>query len=164
MVIRLLEMPKELFNVDEREDVARILFEPSMVAGDRVTAGAFALTILASGDEEEYLSVWRTKIKTPTRDNVKIKPREEGDTLFGYARLAVSTIHRQDVAKCKARVKRDSPKHDAYHVGVYYYLNSKQIIGKHLPKELLLLLSRIAKNAIVYKFPPIEVSEEKNTN
>lgn len=156
-------MPKELFDVDEAEDVARILFTPSMVKGDRVTAGAFALTILASGDEEEYLSVWRTKFRIPTRDNVKFKPREKEDSLFGYAQLSVSTIHKQDVANCKAIVKRDSPKENAYHVGVYYTLNEIQIVGKHMPKELLLLLSRISKNATTHPFPPIDVSEIKST-
>lgn len=148
-------MPKKLFDVDETEEVARILFAPSMVKGDRVTAGAFALTILASGDEEEYLSVWRTKFRIPTRDNVKFKPREKGDSLFGYAQLLVSTIHKQDIANCQARVKRDSPNQNAYHVGVYYTLNSKLIVGKHMPKELLLLLGRISKNATTHKFPSI---------
>ncbi len=147
---------KELFDVDEAEDVARILFAPSMVKGDRVTASAFALTILASGDEEEYLSVWRTKYRIPTRENVSFKPRKEGDSLFGYAKLSVSTIHKQDIANCKARVKRQSPKPSAYHVGVFYTLDSKQIVGVQMPKELILLLSRLSVNATTHPFPPID--------
>lgn len=152
------DMPKRLFDVDESEDVARIIFAPSMVKDDRVTINAFALTILPSGDEEEYLSVWRTKYRIPSRENVNFKPRTEGDNLYGYAKLSVSTIHQQDIANCKARVKRQSVKQDAYHVGIYYTLNSELIIGKYMPKELLLLLGRISKNATTHPFPPLNTT------
>lgn len=149
-------MPEELFDVDETEEVARILFAPSMVKGGRVTAMAFALTILASGDDEEYLSVWRIKIRVPNRENANFPPREKNDTLYGYAVLTVAMIHKQDIANFTARVKRKSRNPNTHHVGIYYTLNSKQIIGKHMPPGLLLLLGRIAKNAVPHPFPQID--------
>lgn len=150
------DMPENLYDVDETEEVARILFAPSMVKEGRVTAMAFALTILASGKDEEYLSVWRKKIRIPNRENVTFPPREKGDSLYGYALLTVSVIHKQDIANCAARVKRKSRNKNTHHVGIYYTLNSKQIVGKHMPPGLLLLLSRISKIATPYPFPPID--------
>lgn len=145
-----------LYEVDASEDVARVIFSPSMVIDDRVASTAFELTVLQSGKEEDYLSVWRTLYRVPTRDNTKkLRARKPEDKVFGYAKLGVRTVHSQDFDDCTARVKRKSKDEKAYHVGIYYTVGTTQIKGEHKPMKLLLLLSKLACHAYTYPFPPM---------
>lgn len=147
-------MARVLYDVDETEEVARILFSPSMVSEGRISRSAFFLERLDSGDWEDYLSVWRTLYKIPSRDNVKFPPRKTGDDLYGYASLKVSTIHAQNILGCKAIVRRMSKNERHYHVGIFYQLFEKPIIGKCDSPHFMALTMALANNAVLSVFPP----------
>lgn len=158
MVI-LVNMTK-LVNIDEAEEVARIIFSPSMVEGDRVSRNAFLLCVLKSGQKEDYLSVWRTKHRTPTRENVNFSPRNADDEVFGYATLYVEAIHNLEILGCKACVKGKSicingefKPCEHHHVGVYYTLSTDPIIGECDDPAFMAFTMELANQAITHKFP-----------
>lgn len=145
-------MAAPLYDVNESEEVARILFSPTMVSEGRISRNAFFLEKLKSGKWEPYLSVWRTKFRVPSEDNVKFPPRTPGDELYGYATLTVATIHAQDLTDCKARVKRNVKDCNYYHVGVYYTLNDMPIVGECDEPEFMALTKALANNATLHMF------------
>lgn len=148
-------MARILYDIDESEEVARILFSPTMVQEGRISRNAFFLEQLHNGRWETYLSVWRTLHKIPTRENVTFPPRTPGDEVFGYATLNVGTIHSQDRMNCTARVKRNVPKEDHYHVGIYYELAQQPIVGQCDAVSFIALTMALANHAILVPFPPL---------
>lgn len=151
-------MARKLYDVDESEEVARILFSPSMVNEERISRNAFFLELLNSGEWEDYLSVWRTLYRVPTRKNVNFPPRTLGDEVYGYATLKVGTIHAQDVLDCTARVKRMTKKEDHYHVGIFYELSARPIVGKCDSPSFMALTMALANKSALNIFPPEENS------
>lgn len=147
-------MERKLYDVAETEEVARILFSPSMVNEGRISRNAFFLEFLKSGEWEDYLSVWRTLYRIPTRENVNFPPRTLGDKVYGYAALTVSTIHAQDVLDCTARVKRMTKKKNHYHVGIFYELSAKPIVGKCDSSSFMALTMALANKSTLNIFPP----------
>lgn len=151
-------MASDLYEVDEIEEIARILFEPSMVErDDRISHNAFFLERMNSGDWEKYLSVWRTLYRVPTRDNAKtIKARRPGDKLYGYGTLSVRVVHSAGIGlDAEARVYRESKNPKAYHVGIFYTLDQKPIKGECDDPDFLELTMNLAAETFFHKFPPI---------
>lgn len=152
-------MASKRYSVDDSEEIARILFEPSMIEGDdRISRNAFFLERLESGDWEDYLSVWRTLYREPTRENAKhIKPRKQLDKLYGYGTLNVKTVHSAgDGLRAEAKVYRTNKNPKAYHVGIYYTLNQIPVKGECDDIDFLELTMTLANEAVFFKFPPIE--------
>jgi hypothetical protein len=145
-------MSRKRYAVDESEEVARILFSPSMVVEDRISRNAFFLERLKSGAWEDYLSVWRTLYKMPSKNNVAIPPRTEGDSVYGFASLTVATIHAQDCLNCSARVYRMSKEERHFHVGVFYELLGNPIVGKCDAPAFMALTMALANEAKLNKF------------
>lgn len=150
-----VDMVQIFYDVDESEEVARILFSPSMVCGERISRNAFFLERLKSGVWEKYLSVWRTLYKIPTRENVTFSPRIAGDEVYGYATLIVGTIHSQNILDCMARVRRNVKNEKHYHVGVYYELSSQPVVGECDDPSFMALTMALANKAILVPFPPL---------
>lgn len=107
----------KLIDVDEAEMVARLICEPSMIDEGELSATAFMLVILDSGDPEGYLSVWRLLLKIPTPDNVPKKARKPGDKFAGYATLQVSDINatRHEQISARTYVKKKTNHHAEVH-------------------------------------------------
>ena len=64
-------------NIMEEEDVARIIFSPSMIMNGNVSPSAFFMDELPRGPER-YVSVWRAFYRTPTMENVTFGARKGG--------------------------------------------------------------------------------------
>jgi hypothetical protein len=148
-------MARQLYEVPESEEVARILFSPSMVSEGRISRNAFFLERLSSGRWEDYLSVWRTLYKLPSRENVTFPPRKAGDEAYGYATLTVATIHAQDIFDCTARVKNLVKDATHYHVGIFYQLSAKPVVGQCDDPAFMALTMALANRATLHIFPPI---------
>ena len=130
--------------VADEEQIARIIFSPSMVNGDDVAPSAFFLVNLKNNRTEDYLSVWRLAIKVQSRENITFKPRKQGDTLFGYAGLSVEVCHTTNVASYKGTVKINSLSPNPYHAGIYYTNGNKAILGECYEPEFIMLASMLA--------------------
>ena len=143
-----------MFPIDCSEEVARILYAPSMFHDGQLSMEAFRLTIKKDGKDEGYVSVWRTAKRSPKkRKKAKkyTKPRVEGDELVGFATLFVKQIEALEEGSCKSKVWSEKNDPDYYHVGIYYYLNEEQIKGLNDDPDYLLLtkeLSLIARPTI----------------
>lgn len=152
-------MASEMFVVDDSEEIARVIFEPSMVDGeDRISRNAFFLERLQSGDWESYLSVWRTLYRVPTWENTeKINARTPGDKRYGYGTLNVGVVHSScENLEAKAKVWREKKNPKAHHVGIYYYLKGEPIKGFCDDLDFLELTMTLAAEAVLFKFPPIQ--------
>lgn len=149
----------ERYDVDDSEEIARILFTPSMIdGGDRISRNAFFLERLPSGKWESYLSVWRTLYKRPSRENASfIKPRKPADKLFGYGTLSVGFVHSSDKGlDASAKVYRTKSNPEEHHIGIFYTLNDLPIKGSCDDLDFLELTTILATEAILHKFPPID--------
>ena len=158
-------MASKRYDVDENEEIARILFEPSMIEDDdRISRNAFFLERLPSGKWEKYLSVWRTRYKVPTRENAKdIKPRKPLDKLFGYGTLNVGFVHFACIdLSVTAKVWRTKPNEEEHHVGIFYTLKEEPIIGESDNPDFIELTMILADEAVLFKFPPADTNVIKD--
>lgn len=149
-------MAVKLYDVDDTEEVARVLFSPTMANEGRISRNAFFLEKLKSGKWESYLSVWRTKFRIPSKENVTFPPRNPDDELYGYATIMVETIHNQDILGCIARVKGNSKDCNHYHVGIYYTLNAEPVVGECDDPGFMALTKALANNATLHIFRKLE--------
>lgn len=136
---------KKLILVANEENVARIIYTPSMIFEGELSHTAFLLVTLPSGSPESYLSVWRTKIKTPTRKNVKFPPRKANDILHGFAELNVKNIHTTKHENISSRTMVKGKNN--YHAGIYLYSGITPIIGESIDPDLMIYASLLAKQA-----------------
>lgn len=128
-----------LIQVDDDEHVARIIFSPSMVVDGELTFTAFCLVKLASGTPEDYLSVWRTKLKTPAKDNVTFRPRKPEDSLYGYADLHVKKCHEISHEGYSGLVRVKSKDH--FHAGIYYTKDGTPVVGECYDPDFMIFAS-----------------------
>lgn len=138
----MTQSSSNLVQVDDDEHVARIIFSPSMVADGDLTFAAFCLVRLESGTSEDYLSVWRTKLKTPTKDNVTFKPRKTGDSLYGYADLHVKRCHAINHEGYSGLVRVKSKNH--FHAGIYYTKGESTVVGECYDPDFMIFASLLA--------------------
>lgn len=84
--------------VADYEQLARIIFSPSMVLGEVVAPSAFNLVRLKSGTDEDYVSVNRMDYWEPSYENCrKYRPRIEGDRIAGYAKLTAGDVRQSSI-------------------------------------------------------------------
>ncbi len=101
------------------EDIARILFSPSMLEDGRIAPSAFFLCDLPNGPES-YISVWRSTYQRPSPENVTFKARKAGDSLAGYALISVSdclaTCHGDYTTEVRPHPNPKLPVHAGIHI------------------------------------------------
>ena len=79
--------------VADYEQLARIIFSPSMVLGEVVAPSAFNLVRLKSGTDEDYVSVNRMDYWEPSYENCrKYRPRIEGLQLAMYGKVLLKIL------------------------------------------------------------------------
>ncbi len=140
-----------LQTIDGEEEIARIIFSPSMVVGGNVAPSAFFLVKLRGDKPEGYLSVWRLALKVPNRENVKFPPRIQGDTLYGYAELNVCDCHNAAVGECRCAVKVNLKSPNQYHAGIYYTKGNERIVGECYDPAFVLFASVLAGQSVLVK-------------
>lgn len=145
------------YDVDESEEIARILFSPSMMEGDRISRNAYFLECLPSGKWESYLSVWRTRYKVPSRENATfIRPRKPADRLCGYGTIHVGNVNFSgEGLDASAKVYRTNPNPQEFHVGIFYTLKDMPIKGECDDLDFLELTMILADRTELFRFPPI---------
>ena len=133
------------------EDIARILFSPSMLENDRIAPSAFFLCDLPGGPES-YISVWRSTYLCPSPENVTFKARKAGDSLAGYALISVSdclaTCHRDYTTEVRPH---PSPKFPA-HAGIHVSKGAIPVIGACYEPGYVMLATMIAHKCSLVLF------------
>lgn len=88
--VQAMSLPRR---VDDSEQLARVIFSPSMESGGIVNYAAYTLTLA----DEQGVSMWRLIEDAPTRETTRhMHPRVEGDEITGYGEISATD--------CKAAV------------------------------------------------------------
>lgn len=131
--------------VNNDEELARVMFSPSMLHGNEVSPSAFNMTHLPNGDET-YVSVNRLKYGPVTKESViKIKPRNQGDEVCGYAQINTGKIRSVKTDKITIDVKPRPSKYNKSHAGIFYTQDNKLIKGICESIDFLQVTTMLAK-------------------
>ena len=124
--------------IEDKEDVARLLFSPIFICDGILSQKAFTLET-----GETYISVLRPAISSFTKDIDGII--HEGSTLYGYALLNVGEIRKVNLASTPT-IKFDVLPRNAgkrkSHAGIYTSIEDKRIKGG-TPASSALMLARM---------------------
>ncbi|MCF0186284.1 MAG: hypothetical protein HUJ98_07345 [Bacteroidaceae bacterium] len=112
--------------IADEEQIARILFAPSMILNGRVSPTAFNLDNLEHGPEK-YVSVWRINLQVPTPGNVTFPPRKAGDCLIGYAELNTGACRQISFEDWAVEIHQRGK--NLFHAGIEYSQGAKKIKG-----------------------------------
>lgn len=111
--------------LDNRENVARAIFEPKMVYQGRLLAPAFELR---PSIREDYLSVVRLSVEGWKDDIFKI-PQHKNRRLYGYAELNVGDIRAINLNLVKYDVREVDTTRLASHAGIFITVNGEPLVG-----------------------------------
>lgn len=139
--------PQLSLEITDKEQVARVLFAPSYISEGRVSPTAFRWYRL-NNKPETYISVLRDNGEDIDAQSAKIRPREKGDSRYGYSWLKVKDIRSISgiVDNSTIDVKSYPTKKLPNHAGIEVYINGTlvnadtptcseiSIIQKHLAK------------------------------
>lgn len=137
--------------IAETEELARIIFSPSMVEDGQVSPSAFFMENLRNGPET-YISVWRSCYITPSPENITIKPRQKGDSLVGYAVISVSDCCNICYEDYEMYVKPYPSNRNPAHAGIHVNKGTEMIKGNCLDPSYLILAMMIAQKCSFVKF------------
>lgn len=139
--------------VADYEQLARIIFSPSMVLGEVVAPSAFNLVRLKSGTDEDYVSVNRMDYWEPSYENCrKYRPRIEGDRIAGYAKLTAGDVRQSSIEDITTEVTAYPSKSNPFHAGISYTAGSELIKGHCESPEFLMVTSMLASQSIFVPF------------
>ena len=130
-------MEKTINEINDEEQVARILFSPSHIYEGRVSPKAFKLEMLKSG-AEDYISVLRNKADELDDISSIFRPRSEGDTRFGYTVLNVSDVRDLDkeFANREVSILPKPSKRLPLHAGIFLSLDGKVQTAKDISPDI----------------------------
>lgn len=138
-------------NIMEEEDVARIIFSPSMIMNGNVSPSAFFMDELPRGPER-YVSVWRAFYRTPTMENVTFGARKGGDSLAGYAIIGVWVCHSTCYEDYKTQIKPHPSKSNPAHAGIHVTKGAETIKGQCYDPGYLMLATMLAGKCTLVTF------------
>lgn len=136
-------MPTDV--VEDGEQIARIIFSPSMIDGDEIAPSAFNLETLKSGTSESYVSVDRMTYRKPLRQYFPFAPRHIGDSMSGYAWMLAREARSASLEGISIDVTPHPSHNNPYHAGISYEQNGKLIKGEYESAVFLAVTSRLAK-------------------
>ncbi len=126
-MLHIQPIPKQ---ISPLESLARYLYTPSMVIGDRIINTAFELSDLPSGPETS-LSVTRLDYCKSISLGDLPKARISGDKPVGYAQnLWEDWIDCQNDS-VSVNIKSAPSKSNPAHAGIKYYFKGERITGRH---------------------------------
>ena len=144
----LINVP-DVFEPDE--NIARIIFSPSMIENNQVAPSAFFMDNLQSGPEG-YISVWRSNYQTPSPENISFGSRVKGDSLAGYASMTVELCQSTRFENYETFVRPHKSKKNPVHAGIHINRGSEVIKGHCYEPEYLMLATLLAKNCTLTIF------------
>lgn len=140
----------EKIPVTNEENVARIIFSPSYLDGEKVSPTAFRWEYLHSGSAEDYISVLREDKRYNFEEESRtFKNRTEGDTRWGYALLNVGDIRNlnQDIEGMDMAIDvlpQPSQKR-MNHAGIFVHLHDNLVTAATpLTGEIMFIQKRLA--------------------
>lgn len=139
--------------VADEEQLARIIFSPSMIFEGAVAPAAFNLVRLKSGTDEDYVSVNRMDYWKPSYENCqKYRPRTVSDHIAGYAQLTAGDVRQSSTEEITTEVTSHPSKSNPFHAGISYTSGAELIKGHCERPEFLMVTSSLAVRSIFVSF------------
>lgn len=138
-------------DIAAEEEVARIIFSPSMIMDGKVAPSAFFMDELKSGPES-YVSVWRSNYRIPSPENIFFKARKQDDKLAGYATIGVSKCHAISYENYNTQIKPHPSNANPAHAGIHFNKGRNAIKGQCYEPGYLMLATMIAGNCSLVTF------------
>ena len=144
--------------IDNSEDVARVLFYPSFFNGNEsplysngvLSPTAFKLQILKSGTPESSISVLRTIIESFTHDIAKLSPRVSNDYKCGYALLNVGKVRNIQIPSThniEIEILSTASKRLHSHAEILFRIDGQVVTATDEPIEIIRFRKKLARLA-----------------
>ena len=144
--------------INDREDVARVLFFPSFFQGEDsplysdgvLSPTAFKLQILKSGAPEASISVLRTMIASFIHDIARLTPRTPSDFKYGYALLNVGQVRRIQIPSnhnIEIEVLPSASRHLHSHAEIVVRIDGDIVTAEADPIEIIRFRKKLARLA-----------------
>jgi hypothetical protein len=105
-------------NINDGENIARVVFSPMMVEDEEVSPSAFFLRDLKP--PEDYVSVFRHNYIVPTFENVSMIHPPKGNAIYGYALINVGICRNITYKDIMIDVLPHPNRNNPYHAGIHY--------------------------------------------
>ena len=142
-----LSIPEE---IDDIENIARVLYSPLLVEDGVVSASAFHLRNLKR--PEEYVSVFRHDYVIPTLKNTSFIRVPEDNEMYGYALLNVGKCRGISFKEIKTEVLPHPNEKNPSHAGIHYNKGNETIKGICIDPDFMIITQMLANNSVLYPF------------
>ena len=142
-----LSIPEE---IDDAENIARVLYSPLLVEDGIVSASAFYLRNLKS--PEKYVSVFRHDYVVPTLENTSFIRVPEDNEMYGYALLNVGECRRISFNEIKTEVLSHPKEKNPSHAGIHFNKGNETIKGTCIDPDFMIITQMLANFSVLYPF------------
>ena len=111
--------------IDNKEHVARAVFEPKMVYNGKLLVHAFELR---GHLHEDHISVLRMAVDGWKKDMFSI-PTRKNRTIYGYAEMCVEEIRGINLRLVQFDVKETGSEKMPSHAGIFITVNDEPLVG-----------------------------------
>ncbi len=144
------EVPSLPQNINNEENVARVVFSPMMVEDNEISPSAFFLRDLKP--PEDYVSVFRHNYMVPTFENVSMIHTPKNNTICGYALLNVGICRNITYNDIMIDVLSHPNQKNPYHAGIHYSKSGSTIKGACAEPDFLIVAGMLANNSELISF------------
>ena len=137
-------------NINDEENIARVVFSPMMVEDDEISPSAFFLRDLKL--PEDYVSVFRHNYIIPTPENMSMIHPPKNNTIYGYALINVGICRNITYKGIMINVLSHPNQRNPYHAGIHYSKLGCAIKGACADPDFIIVAGMLAKNSELASF------------
>ena len=136
--------------INDRENIARLVFSPMMVEDGKVSPSAFFLRNLKS--PENYVSVLRHDYIVPTHENVSMIHPPKDNIIYGYALINVGVCRNITHKNIMIDVLSHPNQNNKYHAGIHYSKLGRAIKGECTDPDFIIVAGMLANKSVLTSF------------
>lgn len=137
-------------DINDEENIARVVFSPLMVEDGDVSPSAFFLRDLKP--PEDYVSVFRHNYIEPTIENVSMIHPPKGNSIYGYALLNVGVCRGISYKEIIIDVLSHPSRSNPFHAGIHYSKSGTVIKGKCTDPDFIIVAGMLANSSEIRPF------------
>ncbi len=135
-------------HVADEENIARVIFSPSMVEDSEISPSAFQLRNLKK--PEDYISVFRNDYVELSIENIsQILSAPIGNTIYGYAVLNAGVCRKVSYKGIATEVLPHPTQKNPYHAGIHFSKAGSDIKGRCTDPDFIIVTRMLANNSIL---------------
>lgn len=139
--------------IDNEENIARVVFSPMMIEDGEISPSAFYLRDLRK--PEDYVSVFRHDYLIPTVENVSMIHPPKDNIIYGYALLNVGICRKISHKDIMLDVLSHPNQSNPYHAGIHFSKSGIALTGKGscIDPDFIIVTGMLANNSELIVFP-----------